>query len=664
MIPSTRLAKSSALVLAAAGMAWCQSDLTDASLEELLNVKVSSVEKKEQKLFRAAAAVSVITQEDIRRSGAQNIPDLLRMVPGVNVYQINANDWAISIRGFNQRYGNKVLVLVDGRTVYSSDFSGTFWDQLQMPLEDIERIEVIRGPGATVWGANAVNGVISIMTKRASATQGGLTTAEGGTGGDAAGLAQYGGSAGPTGTYRIYSQYNRADGLPLADGASGGDGWSGVRGGFRSDWGSTASDSFTLEGDFFSNWDSEMRYPNFEPLPGSPTFSQSYTAVGGSLLGRWERTFGGGSQTSFQAYYDERRRTELDIPEMLRNLDFDFQDHLAPMGRNDIVWGMGYRYSEASLSPGYQVSLPKGVQTASLFSAFIQDEIRLADSVSFTIGTKLEHNAFSGFEYEPSARIAWMPSDRNTLWASVARAIRQPALTDASVVTDLEVFASGPNATTTVRLIGNPAFQPEQVRDLEAGYRTQLTDKLSLDIAGFVSRYRDLETNEPQAPEILSFDPTLQIVIPVLRANLGHGTDYGGEASVSWNVTPTWRLIPGYAYLVMDLANDPSSADTTTTQQTAGNTPRHSFEVRSQWNVSRKLSFDQALYYDAHLGTGNIPGHFRLDCRLARRFGEGVELSAVGQNLLGPRFLEFGDSDEVVPTAVERSVFGKLTVRF
>jgi iron complex outermembrane receptor protein len=651
------------LLLIAPALAWCQSDLTNASLEELLSLKVTSVSKTERSLSRTAASVFVITQEDIHRSGATNLPDLLRMVPGVNVFQINANTWAISIRGFNQRYSDKVLVMIDGRSVYTPAFSDVFWEQLSPPLENIERIEVVRGPGGSVWGANAVNGVINIITKSAKDTKGGLVSAMAGERSTSAGLLQYGADAGNDAAYRIFGQYFHAPNMPQPNGASGADGWSRSNAGFRTDWTPTNHDSVMFEGDLYANNEGEERVSGFTPTPFSQPFSQTFADAGGDLQGRWNHTLPDGSEMTLQTYYDQYRRTQYGVPDVLKLFDFDFQENVAPMGRHDLAWGLGYRVSENGLSPGYGLSFRPGFKTDSLFSAFVQDEIALTRCVWLTLGSKLEHNAFTGFEFEPSARIAWAPSARSTWWASASRAIRQPARGDTSIVSDIESMPIGPNMTEVVRLFGNPNVKAEELRDFEAGYRRQIGRKVSLDVGAFLSHYRHLETLEPQAPQTVPDGQFLEILQPFLYSNKGHARDYGGEASLNWTVNPRWKLTAGYALLHMNIALDPSSRDPWTAGQ-AKDTPRNSFEVQSYWTVSRRLSFDQSLHYDARMPGGDAASHARLDARLAWRLGESTELSLVGQNLLRERFQEFVDDNEILGTEVQRSAYLKFTWRF
>jgi iron complex outermembrane receptor protein len=637
-------------------------DLTKASLEDLMNIQVTSVSKKEQRLSNAGAAVFVIAEEDIRRSGATNIPDLLRMVPGVQVARIDANAWAISIRGFNTRYSNKVLVLIDGRSVYSPSFSGVFWDQQAVPLEDIERIEVIRGPGAAVWGANAVNGVINIITKSAKATEGGLLRAGTGTVDNASGLLRYGGTAGNSGSYRVFGQYSRiADGV-LANERQGVDGWRRLNGGFRSDWDLGARDSLTVEGNVFSNSEGQTRWPGFSAvLPLEDAFSDTITARGGDLLGRWNHTLQGGSDMSLQVYADAYRRVDLGVPETHKALDIDFQHHVTWGSRNDIVWGLGYRTTHSGLA-SQDISPVPGGRTDSLYSAFVQDEIRITDALRFTAGSKFEHNAYTGFEYEPMLGLTWALNSRQAIWSSASRAIRQPALTDASLDAVIGDIPLPGGLVERVVLRGNPSVKAEQLRDYEAGYRAQLNKRVSVDIAFFASFYRRLETVEDPVTFALPDRQSGVLLVPLTFDNKAHAKNLGSELSATWNVTSRWRLSPGYSFLRFQCQPDPGSTDHGG-DVFRGDGPRHMFQVRSLFNLSKNLDFDNSLYYVSRLPDGDIPARARLDSRIAWRAGEFLEFSLTGQNLLRPRTFEFGDSS-VAGTQAERSVFGQITWRF
>jgi iron complex outermembrane receptor protein len=644
-----------------------QAGLGDASLEQLLNVEVTSVSKKEQKLSRTAAAVFVIGHEDIRRSGAQNLPDLLRMAPGVEVAQIDANAWAITIRGFNSRFSNKVLVLVDGRSVYTPSFSGVYWDQLDMPLEDIERIEVIRGPGATVWGANAVNGVINIITRSSKATQGGLASASVSSGPDSQEMLRYGGTLasgpGASGTYRAFARYSRIADGKQPDGTSGLDDWSRVHGGFRSDWDLSARDSLTVQGDLFSNRGSQVRHQWFYPSPSDPPFAQTWAAAGGNLLSRWNHTSAGGSDMSLQAYYDTYRRDDLGLPESEKTFDLDFRQHVAAGSRHDIVFGAGYRMASTIVPPGYQISLTPAKRTDSLYNTFIQDEIRVAYRLWLTLGTKVEHNAYTGFEYEPSARLAWAPTPRQTFWGAASRAIRQPSREETGVNAEVLAYPLGPYTMLETRVLGNPRFRSEELRDYEVGYRAQWTKSVSLDVTAFLSFYRHLGTVEPQAPVVTAGPAGVVVTIPVLSDNQGYSTNYGSEVALNWKANSRWRVEPGYSFLRINAHVDPTSGDTSLAG-VAGNSPPHTFQVRSFLNLSSRLQWDHTLYWMQKLPTGSIPSYARLDSRLAWKLGESTEISLVGQNLLRPGTVQFGDTFNLVGTPAQRSVFGKITWSF
>jgi iron complex outermembrane recepter protein len=640
-----------------------QTDLRGMDVEDLMNIKVTSASKREQSLARTAAAVFVINQEEIRRSGATNIPDLLRMAPGVDVEQIDANAWAISVRGFNSRYSNKVLVLIDGRTVYTPSFSGVFWEHLDMPLENIDRIEVIRGPGATVWGANAVNGVISIFTKSSKDTKGGQVTAGGGSQVHALGVAQYGGAAGKEGAYRVYGKYFDIGNSAMPNGTPAADHWMRAHGGFRADWDLSSRDSLMVQGDLFANQASQTQRSNYIATPFDRIFNQSLDAAGGDVLARWDHTLAGGSQTSFQAYYDTYRRTDMGVPEVLRTFDLDFQHHIAAGDRQDIVWGLGYRVSKSGLSPGYAIAASPPSRTDNLYSGFVQDEIRASDSLWLTIGCKLEHNAYTGLETEPSVRLAWSaPGNRHTIWAAASKALRQPARLDTAVQTDLETIPIAPDLIQVRRLFGNPHIKDEELRDYESGYRTEITKTFSVDVATFLSFYHHLQTVEPQPMVVIPGSP-VQLVIPLLFDSKARAVTYGGEVSLRWNATSRWRISPGYSYLHATIRQDPSSLGAAT-DSLANGFPRNMFQIRSSLNLSRWTEFDQSLYYTARLPGGSIPGHARLDLRLARHFGERAEISLMGQNLLRSRSTEYGDSYRIIGTQAVRSVYGQIAWRF
>ena len=661
--------RASGCFVAAAGLllcsetnAWAQAappDLTKISLEDLMNIKVTSVSRKEQTLSTTGAAIFVIAQDDIQRSGAANIPDVLRMAPGVDVARINANSWAISIRGFNSRYSNKVLVLIDGRVIYSPAFSGVYWDQIDVPLEDIERIEVIRGPGGTAWGANAVNGVINIITMTSKATQGGLIVA--GAGSQETGeLLQYGGKTGSVGTYRAFTKYGNTDSSLSPSGAAAADGWHSFHGGFRFDLQPSARDKVMIQGDVFSAAEGQNVTAVLPAsLPAVATFNDPITVDSQDIQVRWTHTLEAGSETSLNVYYNRFNRLDQGVDEIAKSLDIDFQHHFAVNSRNDVVWGLGYRVTSDLLTSGYNISWSPAQRTDSLYSAFVQDEITITDTTRFTLGTKLEHNAYTGFEYEPSAQFVWVPGARQTIWLSAAQAIRQPSRQDTDILFDEAVVPLGGASFGVVEVTGNKNLQAEQLRDYEAGYRAQLAKRLSLGIAAFRSYYRGLETSEPGESYLVDGPGPPHLVIPYNLIGLAHARTYGGEAYGTWNVNSRWRLSPGFSLAEVHLIQSPS----TTPVPVAA--PEHQFQLRSALGLRSNLDFDAALYFVGRVDQEQVPAYTRLDMQLRWRLRKSLEFSVTGQNLLAARHAEFGPTqDGVNNMLIRRSVLGKITWRY
>ncbi|HEV2425793.1 MAG TPA: TonB-dependent receptor [Terriglobia bacterium] len=655
--------------------AQAQADrLASASLEELMSMKVTSVSRKEQKLSRAAAAIYVVTADEIRRSGATNIPDVLRMVPGLDVAQMDANSWAISARGFNNQFANKLLVLIDGRTVYDPTFSGVFWDIQNVPLEDIERIEVIRGPGAAVWGANAVNGVINIITKGSKQTQGGLVVAGAGPT-TTQGMVQYGGKVkGGEGAYRVYAMDTNTGNLMNSPGQPGNDGWRQLNGGFRSDWDLSPRDSLMLEGNLLSEHGGQTIKGLLSlspPLEG--VRRDALDIQDGNLLARWSRKLSGRSDVAVQAYYDGVGHTGFfGLHENLNTLDFDFKHHFAAGDRHDIVWGLGYRFTGDQFTRGFAISFDPPKRANNLFSGFFQDEIRLTNSIQLTVGSKLEHNAYTGFEVEPDVRLLWSPSDRQAFWGAISRAIVQPSRENEDLRVDNTAFPGQGGLIDVVSLFGNPRFRAEELVAYELGYRAQASRRVSLDVATFYNVYHRLTTTEPGTPFLEKTPEPVHLVIPQFFDNKMHGNTHGAEATVTWEVAERWKISGSYSWLKMDLHLDPTSLDPLGTPSqpnpyspaAAGMSPRHQFQVRSYLNLPRRFEFDTAFSYVDRLPELAVPSYLRVDARLGWKLGESAEFSLAGQNLLDRRHFEFGGLNLVLPTQAGRSVFAKLTWRF
>lgn len=613
-------------------------DFGELGFEQLAQIKVTTVGKREESLSRVAAAIHVITQDDIRRSGATSLPEVLRLAPGLQVARMDARRWAISSRGFNGEFANKLLVMVDGRTVYTPLFSGVHWHLVDPVLEDIDRIEVVRGPGATVWGANAVNGVINIITKSAKDTQGGLLTAGGGTEETAFGVVRYGLKLQDDAFLRLYAKGGTGDDTRLGSGAKSVDAWWHGVGGFRLDWTPTGADTVMVQGEFYAGISEQPTLPAF---PYDPVRNH-----GGFALARWTRELADDSRTSLQFFYDRRVRDTQGFKEDRDQYDVEFQHQLGLGTRNNLVWGGGYRLNLDRLEPGTATFLP-AEEEVHQFNLFLQDTLTLVpERLTFTPGVKLELHEYTGLEVQPGARLAWTPHAHHTFWASVARAVRTPSRAD-------ETFQ------IPAVSLPNTALSSERLTAYELGYRTQPHPQLTLDTALFYNDYDRLRSTER---------PFLPATTPTVRGSLLRGETYGVEGIAAWQATEQWRLTASYTYLNMQLHLDPGS-----TAAAAGaaaperQSPRHQAALRSRLDLSSNVEFDTAFrYVDSLPGLApGIPAYWTTDVRLAWRPRKEVELSVVGQNLAARSHPEFTTGNAgPLPREIERSVYGKITWRF
>src|SRR6266702_4353609 len=644
-------------------------DISRMSIEELMNVEVTSVAKRPQRVADAAAAVFVLTQEDIRRSGAASIPEALRMVPGLQVARIDENKWAIGSRGFNGRFDNKLLVLIDGRSVYTPLFSGVYWNVQDVMLEDIDRIEVIRGPGATLWGANAVNGVINIISKKAKDTQSAVVTAGAGTEERGSGSVRYGSKIGNT-SYRAYGKYFNWGPSVYPSGTIAHDGWDALRGGFRADWTPAGANSLTLQGDIYrSKYGETLTVPSLNS-PYSSTFPNNGNYSGANILGRWNHS-SEGSSMSLQMYYDNTTIADNSLFVDHQNIfDMDFQHGFRVGDSQQFVWGLGYRSIRDRNDPSFSVSLRPNQLTLNHFSAFIQDEISLVDNrLRLTFGSKFEHNDFTGFEVQPNARLLWTLTPNQSVWTAVSRAVRTPALTEEGLRLDSAVVPPATPASPTpfpavVAVFGSHQFQSEDLLAYEVGYRVQATNSFSADIATFYNNYSNLRTAEPGAPFLEGSPAPTDIVIPFVAANKMSGGTYGVEIFADWRVAPKWRLVGSYSYLQMDIRKNSDSLDPTPDSPN-GSSPRHQWYLRSSIDLPKHFEHDTTLRFVDHLPSLNIPSYYSLDSHLGWRPVSTVEFSIGGQNLLDNHHLEFiPDFINTAPTEVKRTVYGSITVRF
>ena len=640
-------------------------DLASQSIEDLMNVKVVSVSRTEQTISRTAAAVFVISQEDIRRSGATNIPDLLRMVPGMDVAQIDQNTWAISARGFNARFGNELFVMVDGRSVYTPSFGGVFWDTLDLPVEDIERIEVIRGPGGSIWGTNAVNGVINIITKKASDTKGALVTAGGGNLDQGFGLVQYGGGKGNT-DFRVYTKYFDQSFLPAATGGGNGDGWHALRGGFRTDTAISQKDSLTFQGDMYAVREGQPTFSFPTIMTPAPIPIDLLSDIsGGFVQGIWTHAISPSSGTVLQVSYDRYERDDT-LGDNRGLLNLDFSHHFAWGSRQNLVWGANFLDSNSRSHGTLYTSFVPANLNLRVYGTFIQDEIALIpDKLYLTGGVKLEHNHYTQFNLMPSLRVAWTPTADQTVWAAVSDAVRSPAQLDAGFRSDFGSFPGPGGVPVVLSFLGNPDVEDESLVAYELGYRRTIRKNLSVDFASYFNDYNHQETTEPE-PEFFEDSPAPpHYVMPFTYENLMYGATEGFEMFGTWKVTNRWTLNPGYAFEGIHMHLRPNSQDTSSVAAAEGASPDHSAQLRSRVELPHGLVWDTSAYFVDRLTDPIEPSYTRVDTQLEWKFTEDGSISLVGQNLAQGLHAEFLDDTGSTRTAlIKRSAYIKFTWKF
>jgi iron complex outermembrane receptor protein len=614
-------------------------DLAGLSLEELSSIRVTSVSKRAEPLSEAPASVFVITGDDIRRSGVTSLPEALRLAPNLVVARTHASGYSISARGLNNPAGNKVLSLIDGRTVYSPLFSGVFWDAQQVLLEDVERIEVISGPGGTLWGTNAVNGVINVITRSAKDTQGALIAVGGGNAESVASV-RYGGTLGAAGGYRAYARYVDRDHTSLADGGAVNDGGHIGQLGFRADWDGDGQ-QFTVQGDVYSG-DADQPAPGMFTINGISRLNP-ITISGMNILTRWGRALDGGSTLTVQAYYD---RTERNAPGTLDDtldvLDVQFQHSLPQMAAHTVSWGADYRYGrDRVVNDDFVAFLPADADRV-WGSLFAQDEIALRENVRLTLGARMERNHYTGSEYLPSARLAWRFAADHSLWTAASRTVRAPARIDR------EFFfpANGP----PFLIQGGAGFQSEVAEVYELGFRGQPLTRFSYSIAAFHTEYDHLRTLEiAPSGTFLEF------------ANEMDGTTSGFEMWASYQATASWRLGFGFTTLNKDLRLKPGSDGLNGGVDAEGNDPDHKWYLRSTHTLADKWELDAIVRGIASLPNPAVPSYVAVNLRVAWHVRRNIELSLTGQNVFDDAHAEF--NDPLTRSEFGRTAFLKLLAR-
>jgi iron complex outermembrane receptor protein len=634
-----------------------------------LDMPVSTVARQESTVGKSPAAVFVITNEMIRRCGAQTIPDALRMVPGVQVAQVSSDEWAVSARGFNSQYSDKLLVQIDGRTIYDLFFGGVIWDIQDLILEDVERIEVIRGPGATIWGSNAVNGVINIITKKAQDTQGLLV--QGGAGTHERGYtnARAGGRIGEDLYYRVYGRWFERGPSYLPDGGTVPDEWRQGRTGFRMDYDAGQSDAMTLQGDYY-NGKTVTLMPNQIPFSPYSMPANAGHVTGENILYRWKHTLDEDTDWTFQAYYDRAQRHYFDPGYALDHdlFDLDFQ-HRFPIGtRQEVIWGFGYRFYQDSFqntqpSSTFYITVDPPQRFDNYFSYFLQDQFTLVEDRWYvTAGSKFEHNDYTNFEFQPTVRLLWTPTDRHSIWGAVSRAVHVPTRQTSDAQVTLPTVTPPPYIPPLIfpQTVGNPGLLSEELLAYEVGMRVQATERFSWDLALFYNQYDKLAGFVPYG--YVTDWP--YIFAQQQFQNIASAETYGAELSANYTVNDQWRLQCTYTYIQLFVHLDPGAL---ATAEDLGTTPNNQVYLQSSWDLGSHWQFDLiGRYVDALLTSTppQIPSYIALDARLAWRRDKNLEVAVVGRNLTRGYYSEFAPLTSSVAYKVGPEVYGQITWRY
>lgn len=626
-------------------------DFTNLSLKELMSIEVTSVSKRKEQLSGAAGAVYVVTNEDLKRNGIRSVPDALRLVPGLSVAQIDASTWAISSRGSNGRFANKLLVLIDGRTVYTPLFSGVFWDRQDLLIEDIERIEVIRGPGASLWGSNAVNGVLNIITKNAADTQGTYVEAGAGKEENAFLGFRHGETVNDRSYFRVYAKATDHGSGELADGNDGGDEWRGGRAGFRADLNTVGGTQWRLQGEAFSSVGGKKFSVPILTAPYSQERSEDTEVSGGNLLLGFERSQGKDASISGQVYLSHDRLNDARVSERRSTFDVELAQKFAIGNTHLFQWGAGYRESWDRIDGSDNLSFAPVSDTSRLANMFVQDTIRLdGPELTLTVGTKIEYNNYTGLEIQPSARVAWEPDPRQTYWLAVSRAVRTPSRGEnhiiANQVTLAPFSANNPTAfPALVRVDGSESIRSERLLAFEAGSRWQIDSTKWIDLATFYNIY-DRLIGPTRGTSSLVLTPTPHLVVPSTVSNVGEAASYGVEFFGRWQATDKLLLSGGYTFFEAN------------SEAVDGNNPEHQIRLSASADLDERTAFDVTLRYVDELTALNVDPYTTFDVRLAHKLSDSSSVALVGRNLFSSHF-EFGRDGTLTtdPTRVEPSLF-------
>jgi iron complex outermembrane receptor protein len=631
--------------------------LNSLSLEQLTGVEVTTASKEPEQIWQTPAAIYVISRDDIRRSSATTIPELLRLVPGVEVARIDSDHWAVGVRGFGGEFSKSLLVLIDGRSVYSPLFAGVYWQVQDTLLEDIDRIEVIRGPGGTIWGANAVNGIINIITKNAKDTHGVLVSLGGGDVDQGIGGSRFGGAQGKSFDYRVYGKGFTRDPEFHPD-REDFDEWRMGQLGFRTDWEATRRDTLNVQGDMYKGRDGErVAISSYSP-PSVAVIDAPHSTSGGDITASWRRVIGDHSDIETRGYFDRTTRFSPQLDEIRNTFDIDLLYHSRIKARQDILLGVGARWSPDTITQKYAtLDFAPHQETDRVYSWFAQDHIGfIPEKVSLIFGSKFEHNNRSGFEIQPNGRLLWTPRLHQTIWVAVTRAVRTPSRLDQDLkLTDLLQASS----SLFLRVVGNKRFKSERLLGTEVGYRALIASKLYVDVSAFRNDYNDLYGYGPGALLAETSSPPSRIILQEPLANALKGDTSGGEIAPDWKAA-TWLELKGsYSYLHLYVHDKPGFTDNQNTVSDNGSSPHHQFVIQALFSLPKKMEFDPTYRYVSALPYQKIVAYHEVDARLGWHISHGWEMSVAGRNLLQPRHPEFGsDVDTIV--GIKRDVYAKI----
>lgn len=653
-------------------------ELTDLSFDELMEVNITSVSKKSEKLSEASAAVYVVTRNEIRRSGATSIPEALRLVPGVDVAQIDPNKWAIGIRGFNGRFSNKLLVMIDGRSVYTPSFSGVYWENQDYPMNDIERIEVIRGPGATLWGANAVNGIINVITRDTNKTLGGEASIASGNELKGLGEFRYGGELSEKASYRVYAKARDIDDGLSTTREQQDNGGKYLQLGFRADWQRTDNQWFTFLGDTYKNDISQVHnIPSFQSVDGEFGITQGDVKNNGANLSiRWNQLTGLDSEFNVNVYYDYYDRKEFKFNDKRDTFDLDFQHKVTPINHHELVWGGGYRLSHNGFTSGLLATVEESDDKITVWNLFLQDEVNFPDiDFTFMLGAKVEGNSYSGKEFQPSLRGSWVPSDEFTWWFSASRAARTPSTGEIdSVVNVREIppFSLSPDnpLTTLVQVKGSESFEAEQVDAYESGIRWIPTSELALDLSLFYNNYTNLRSYSVGMPSVQFLNGQPFTVLPMMLDNNMVGTSKGAELLLSWQISNNAKLRFTYSFLDDNLSDSKQNfLSDSVIAVIEDRTPSNKASLWGSFDLASDIEFDIRFFYVderswEYLQIDSVKSQFNADFRLGWYLTDKIELSLIGRNLLYSSRQEYVIETWPEPSEIERSFFAKIKLEW